>query len=211
MRSVHSCVSSCDPDFRSGSCELTPSIITDSQRQVTPSDKVGVQDLTQLCPEHPDGFRTVRTLSGYRLRFDNQLAAAPVVGKKPGVDTSRYLRSGLIGAVPLPLSEDVGAENNYVAGNSQDGQIHRFIREHKSNLFAGGDEHNRDLSIRRAQSVVTSLSNNQVIATRFTIMGYGEAQPVADNGTADGRRLNRRVDIAIFANDKLKGVAKTEG
>jgi len=75
----------------------------------------------------------------------------------------------------------------------------------------GSNDHNRELSVNRAQSVATSLSNNQVIATRFTIMGYGEDQPVADNGTTEGRQLNRRVDIAIFANDKLKSVAKAEG
>lgn len=75
----------------------------------------------------------------------------------------------------------------------------------------GGEEHNRDLSISRAQSVATTLSGDQVNATRFTIMGYGEAQPIADNGTAEGRQANRRVEIAIFANDKLKGVAKAQG
>ncbi|MEW5796566.1 MAG: OmpA family protein [Candidatus Zixiibacteriota bacterium] len=75
----------------------------------------------------------------------------------------------------------------------------------------GGDEYNKDLSIRRAQSVATTLSGSQVNPTRFTIMGYGEAQPIADNATADGRQANRRVDIAIFANDKLKSVAKAEG
>jgi len=74
----------------------------------------------------------------------------------------------------------------------------------------GPDEHNRELSIRRAQSVATTLSGQQVNPTRFTIMGYGEDQPVADNATATGRQQNRRVDIAIFANDKLKGVAKAE-
>jgi outer membrane protein OmpA-like peptidoglycan-associated protein len=74
----------------------------------------------------------------------------------------------------------------------------------------GSNEHNRDLSISRAQSVATTLSSDQVNATRFTIMGYGEDQPVADNGTADGRQANRRVEIAIFANDKLKGVAKQQ-
>lgn len=75
---------------------------------------------------------------------------------------------------------------------------------------SGPDEHNRDLSIRRAQSVATSLAGQQVMASRFTIMGYGEDQPVADNATAGGRAQNRRVDIAVFANDKLKGVAKAE-
>ena len=74
----------------------------------------------------------------------------------------------------------------------------------------GPDEHNRDLSIRRAQSVATNLSSVQVNPTRFTIMGYGEDQPVADNATASGRQQNRRVDIAVFANDKLKGVAEDQ-
>ncbi len=72
----------------------------------------------------------------------------------------------------------------------------------------GDDEYNRELSIRRAQSVATSMSSNNVNPTRFTIMGYGEDQPVADNSTASGKQSNRRVEIAIFANDKLKSVAE---
>ncbi|MEE9441381.1 MAG: OmpA family protein [candidate division Zixibacteria bacterium] len=72
----------------------------------------------------------------------------------------------------------------------------------------GPAEHNLDLSLRRAQSVANLLTTKQVIATRFRIMGYGEDQPVADNAISSGRQANRRVDIAIFANDKLKGVAK---
>ena len=72
----------------------------------------------------------------------------------------------------------------------------------------GPEDHNKDLSIRRAQSVSSHLSVNQVIATRFNVVGYGETQPVSNNETMEGRQQNRRVDIAIFANDKLKGTAQ---
>ncbi|HWR83649.1 MAG TPA: OmpA family protein [Candidatus Deferrimicrobium sp.] len=77
----------------------------------------------------------------------------------------------------------------------------------------GTRDHNLDLSIRRAHSVATNMSALAVRADRFQIMGYGEDQPIASNEDADGRQANRRVEIAIFANDKLKGVAKeqTEG
>ncbi len=77
----------------------------------------------------------------------------------------------------------------------------------------GPSDHNMNLSLRRAQSVANVLTSNDVIPVRFTIMGYGEDQPMATNSTTEGRQLNRRVDIAIFANDKLKGAAedKIEG
>ncbi len=74
----------------------------------------------------------------------------------------------------------------------------------------GSSDHNMDLSLRRAQSVANFMSNIEVSPVRFRIMGYGEDQPVADNETASGRQTNRRVDIAIFANDKLKKVAKNQ-
>jgi outer membrane protein OmpA-like peptidoglycan-associated protein len=68
----------------------------------------------------------------------------------------------------------------------------------------GTEEHNLELSERRAQSVANFLARANVDATRFTIMGYGEAQPVASNATVEGKQLNRRVELAIMANDKLK-------
>jgi outer membrane protein OmpA-like peptidoglycan-associated protein len=74
----------------------------------------------------------------------------------------------------------------------------------------GTDEYNLDLSRQRAQSVSNHLAGVGVNATRFTIMGYGESQPVASNDTEDGRQQNRRVEVAIYANDKLKKVAESE-
>ncbi len=72
----------------------------------------------------------------------------------------------------------------------------------------GSDESNMTLSRNRAQSVANYLESLQVMSTRFTIMGYGEAQPIATNDTDGGRQANRRVELAIMANDKLKGVAQ---
>ncbi|MBU8934909.1 MAG: OmpA family protein [candidate division Zixibacteria bacterium] len=77
----------------------------------------------------------------------------------------------------------------------------------------GSEDHNLDLSLRRAQSVANYMAGLGVMSGRFRMMGYGEDQPIMSNDTQEGRQANRRVEIAIFANDKLKGVAekKTEG
>ena len=68
----------------------------------------------------------------------------------------------------------------------------------------GSEEHNLELSQRRSNSVATYLASQQVMETRFTSMAYGESQPIADNATSAGKAQNRRVEVAIYANDKLK-------
>lgn len=81
-----------------------------------------------------------------------------------------------------------------------------LIEGHTDNT--GSDDHNLSLSKDRAQSVVSYLAANEVQSARFSITGYGEAQPIVTNDTEDGRQKNRRVDIAIMANDKLKKAAQ---
>ena len=72
----------------------------------------------------------------------------------------------------------------------------------------GTDEHNLDLSRNRAQSVSNHLAGLGVNPARFTAMGYGESQPIATNDSDAGRQQNRRVELAIMANDKLKKAAE---
>jgi outer membrane protein OmpA-like peptidoglycan-associated protein len=66
----------------------------------------------------------------------------------------------------------------------------------------GSEEYNQGLSERRAQSVVNFLVGVGVDGSRITALGYGENHPVADNGTAAGRSLNRRVDLLLKAKVK---------
>jgi outer membrane protein OmpA-like peptidoglycan-associated protein len=72
----------------------------------------------------------------------------------------------------------------------------------------GSDEHNFELSRRRAGSVANYLATQNVNRTRFATEGYGKTDPIASNETAAGRAQNRRVEVAIWANEKLKKVAK---
>lgn len=72
----------------------------------------------------------------------------------------------------------------------------------------GTDEHNMALSKQRAESVAAYLITAGVLPSRLTTMGYGETQPVADNSTAQGQQQNRRVEIAIYANKRMKRAAE---
>jgi outer membrane protein OmpA-like peptidoglycan-associated protein len=72
----------------------------------------------------------------------------------------------------------------------------------------GSEEYNLELSKKRADSVANYLATQNVKSERFTTEGYGEAQPVATNETEAGRAQNRRVEVAIWANEKLKEAAE---
>lgn len=72
----------------------------------------------------------------------------------------------------------------------------------------GTAEYNQDLSRKRAASVKQYLIAQGITDGRLKVAGYGEADPLATNETVEGRQLNRRVEIVIVANDKLKRAAK---
>jgi outer membrane protein OmpA-like peptidoglycan-associated protein len=72
----------------------------------------------------------------------------------------------------------------------------------------GEESYNKKLSDKRAESVENYLVTNGVGDNRITTKGYGEAQPVAGNDTETGRRQNRRVEVAIYANKEMKKAAE---
>lgn len=72
----------------------------------------------------------------------------------------------------------------------------------------GSEEYNQQLSEDRAKAVASYASQQGVASNRMIITGFGEEDPVADNSTEAGRQQNRRVEIAVYADEELKEKAK---
>jgi outer membrane protein OmpA-like peptidoglycan-associated protein len=61
----------------------------------------------------------------------------------------------------------------------------------------GADDYNLNLSRQRASSVAQYLVSRDVLADRLYVDGRGESAPIASNATAEGKAMNRRVEILI--------------
>jgi len=68
---------------------------------------------------------------------------------------------------------------------------------------------NWELSTARALSVLHYLSDEKGVSpSRLSVIGYAEYQPVAENSTKEGQKLNRRVEVVIYP--KITKVKETE-
>ncbi|HRO59394.1 MAG TPA: OmpA family protein [Burkholderiaceae bacterium] len=84
-------------------------------------------------------------------------------------------------------------------------RLAEFLRQHPDRHLlvegytdsVGSDSSNLALSERRANAVRMALLQRGVEPQRITTRGYGESYPVADNSNAEGRAMNRRVEVVI--------------
>jgi outer membrane protein OmpA-like peptidoglycan-associated protein len=74
----------------------------------------------------------------------------------------------------------------------------------------GNPDYNLKLSKERAESVKTYLTSKGLVANRLKTSGLGVADPIATNDTDEGRSINRRVEFAITANQKMTEEAQKE-
>ena len=74
----------------------------------------------------------------------------------------------------------------------------------------GTEEYNQMLSEKRANAVANYLIDNGISAKGMLIQGWGETQPSVLNNSEENRSQNRRVEIAIYANDVMKTNAQKE-
>lgn len=152
--------------------EQTPMV--DETIADTDSDADGVVDIADICPDSAsgavvDGLGCEQSVSivlrGVNFKTDSDQLT----------DTSTEILDRV--ANTLIANPTVAVE---IAGHTD----------------SDADEaYNKDLSQRRAETVMAYLTDKGVVADNLTAMGYGEEQPVASNETAEGKAQNRRVEL----------------
>ena len=68
----------------------------------------------------------------------------------------------------------------------------------------GREEMNLQLSQSRATAVLIELQRREVLTTNYVAKGYGELQPIADNGTEEGRETNRRIEFKLAPSEEVQ-------
>ncbi len=128
------------------------------------------------------GAKVERVGEGIRVVFDSGILYS--TGSSTITSTSRYNIEKLARIL-----------NKY-------GDTNVVIEGHTDSV--GSETANQYLSEERAQSVANLLKAYGVAQSRLSPVGYGKTRPVSTNETEAGRRLNRRVEVLIYANETLK-------
>lgn len=119
--------------------------------------------------------------------------AEPVAGgdKKPVVLRNVFFETGSAAL----RSESTPELDRLVALLQENPALKIQINGHTDNV--GADAENLKLSEQRAKAVYSYLISKGIAAERLKYKGFGESQPIADNGTEEGRRENRRTEFVI--------------
>ncbi|MFC3198414.1 OmpA family protein [Parapedobacter deserti] len=97
---------------------------------------------------------------------------------------------------------------NLVASLNENPDTDILVIGHTDNT--GTDKYNQGLSERRAKTVRDYAVSQGLASRRIKTEGRSFHEPIADNSTESGRAQNRRVEIVIVANDKMKQEAMRE-
>lgn len=137
-------------------------------------DADGIVDLRDLCPASSAGAK----VDAFGCEVD---AAIVLRGVNFHTDSDQLTEQSL--AILNTISETLTANP----------EIRVEVAGHTDSQ--GEDLYNKDLSQRRAVTVVDYLVNKGVNSDNLKPAGYGEESPMADNATTDGRAENRRVEL----------------
>ncbi|MEO0382302.1 MAG: OmpA family protein [Pseudomonadota bacterium] len=163
------------------------------------ADDAGIPSQFILIAAEDGSLRGLRSSNGGPFRpYDGESSAATPVCLTPDVptlgcgDTVYGIGFDFDSDAIRPESDTV--LDDLYAGLASNGEAQIQIIGHSSS--EGADDYNRDLSQRRAASVVAALVARGLEAGRIAAVGKGEDEPIASNDDEAGRSLNRRVEIS---------------
>ena len=137
------------------------------------------------CNQHEHVFfiKNIRIAKGAVPLYDRLASDGKIVTYAITFDTGK--------ATIKP--ESTGEINRITKIMKDDPSINFEVQGHCDNT--GSDKVNDPLSQKRAESIVAALVSNGIDASRLTAVGKGAHEPIADNGTDEGRAKNRRVEF----------------
>lgn len=125
--------------------------------------------------EFPDGLPILRVIADQDVFFDS------------GSDVIRPEAFRLVDIIARNLRSEVSDVAVFVAGHTDSD---------------GAELYNRDLGLRRAMSVASSLARSGIYQAAIYRVSFGELMPIASNASARGKARNRRVEFLFAARPK---------
>jgi len=161
-------------------CPNTPAgVKVDVKGCALDSDGDGVPDYRDKCPDTRSGARVnsdgCEIISNVTIDLVNDEFDFDSARLKPAMKATLDDLADKVNASP-------GDESLEIIGHTDS---------------VGTDAYNQWLSERRAAAVADYLAGRGVSSARMTTKGMGESQPIADNGTKEGRAKNRRVETQV--------------
>jgi outer membrane protein OmpA-like peptidoglycan-associated protein len=152
------------------------------------NDQDGISDTDDRCPMHPETINQLddedgcpdSTQGAVQLKHDRITVPAVhfAVGKVRIMPQSQEI---------LEMVAQLLADNSWI----------KRVRIEGHTDSTGGAAYNQKLSEGRVSQVQYFLMQQGIAASRLDAVGFGETRPVADNGSANGRARNRRVEFVI--------------
>jgi outer membrane protein OmpA-like peptidoglycan-associated protein/opacity protein-like surface antigen len=157
----------------------------------TDNDQDGIADDSDRCPNEPE------TMNG-------------ILDEDGCADSELKKFSGVVNGIRFAVNSNIIDRSSYPLLDEAADLFHRYasvavlIEGHTDST--GSAKFNQMLSRDRAEAVRQYLIAKGIAPDRLTIIGVGEDQPIADNGTATGRAQNRRIQFRLT--DKVTGEIK---
>ncbi len=174
-------------------------------------DKDGVPDIDDLCPDKPGSIATYgcpdtdgdsipdnldKCVKVKGPRSNNGCPVKQITDKEQKVIDNVFTDLEFETAKSTILEKSFPALDSLASLLNQNKKYRLMISGYTDNV--GSTESNKKLSDDRAAAVKKYLSDKGVEENRMSTYGYGEANPLADNNTPEGRAKNRRVEFDIL-------------